>query len=120
MAARYLIDTSAVIKYLNGSFPQNGLEFLDQIVNQESLISFISEIELQVWNPTDPDDLEVYQEFVGSSFVFGIDAAIIIETIRIRKTYRVKLPDAIIAATAIIHELTLIADNDKDFNGCLR
>ena len=30
---------------------------------------------------------------------------------------RLKLPDAIIAATALIHQLTLISRNDSDFNG---
>ena len=29
MAERYLIDTSAVIKYLNGTFPPAGLLFID-------------------------------------------------------------------------------------------
>lgn len=47
--------------------------------------------------------------------MFGIDDAIIAEGIRIRKTVKIKLPDAIIAATAIINDLVLISDNDKDF-----
>lgn len=115
MAKRYLIDTSAVIKYLNASFPADGLEFMDTIVDQESNISFISEIELQVWLPENPDDIEVYRQFVANSTVYSIEKNIIAETIRIRKTSRVKLPDALIAATALIKGLTLISDNDKDF-----
>jgi len=115
MAARYLIDTSAVIKYLNATFSAEGLAFIDKVVDKESLISFISEVELQVWNPADPDELEIYEQFVASSFVFGISNEIIRETVRIRKQYHIKLPDAFIAATAIVHGLTLIADNDKDF-----
>ncbi len=39
----------------------------------------------------------------------------LIKTIRIRKSYQLKLPDALIAATVITHNMTLIADNDKDF-----
>lgn len=115
MAKRYLIDTSAVIKYLNASFPADGLEFMDTVVDQESNISFISEIELQVWLPENPDDIEVYRQFVANSTVYSIEKNIIAETIRIRKTSRVKLPDALIAATALIKGLTLISDNDKDF-----
>jgi len=115
MAERYLIDTSGVIKYLNETLPSSGLSFIDKIVDRECAISFIAEIELQVWNPPNVDDLKIYQSFVSNSTVVGIDAAIIQETITIRKAYRVKLPDAIIAATAIISQMTLIADNDKDF-----
>ncbi len=37
------------------------------------------------------------------------------QTIRLRKEYKIKLPDAIIAATAINHNLTLITRNEKDF-----
>ena len=115
MAERYLIDTSGVIKYLNESFPLAGLMFIDEIIDKESIISFIAEIELQVWNPQDPDDLKIYQSFVSQSTIIGIQDGMIQETIRIRKSYKLKLPDALIAATALINDLILIADNDKDF-----
>jgi predicted nucleic acid-binding protein len=115
MAKSYLIDTSAIIKYLNGSLPKAGLKFIDGIVDNDSSVSFISEIELQVWNPPNASDLGVYQLFVYQAEVIGIDDAIIAETIRIRKSHKLKLPDALIAATASVNRLTLIADNDKDF-----
>ncbi len=115
MAERYLIDTSAVIKYLNGTFSLKGLKYMDDIVDVESVISFISEIELQVWRPTNPDDIIVYQKFVSISTILGLQDGIIAETIRVRKTYNLKLPDALIAATCLVNNLTLIADNDKDF-----
>jgi tRNA(fMet)-specific endonuclease VapC len=116
MAERYLIDTSAIIKYLNATFSSDALRWIDEIIDQESLISFISEIELQVWNPPDPEDLKIYQQFVSSSYAFGIDDRIIAETIQIRKLYRIKLPDALIAATVLVYDLTLVADNNKDYN----
>jgi predicted nucleic acid-binding protein len=116
MAKTYLIDTSAVIKYLNESLPVNGLQFIDDIIDAESQLSFISEIELQVWNPPNEQDLEIYKLFVYQADIIGIDEGIIAEAIRIRKQHQLKLPDAIIAATAIIHNLILIGDNDKDFS----
>lgn len=115
MAERYLIDTCAVIKYLNSVFPPNGVTFLDAVVDNESMISFISEIELQVWNPADPADLDVFVNFVNDSDVIGIEPNIIAQTIDIRKNYKLKVPDAIIAATALINGFTLISDNDSDF-----
>lgn len=115
MAERYLIDTSAVIKYLNQTFPSPGLSFIDETVDAECIISFITEIELQAWNPINPEDLAVYQLFVANSAIIGINDEIIRETIRIRKSHKLKIPDAIIAATAIINNLILLADNNKDF-----
>ena len=115
MDQRYLIDTSAAIKYLCGTFTETGLVFLDGIVSNESIISFISEIELLAWNPPEESDLIVYQQFVQASRVLGIDTRVILKTIEIRKQFGLKLPDAVIASTALIHDLTLIADNDRDF-----
>lgn len=115
MAKGYLIDTSAVIKYLNGTFPDRGLKLLDKILDKESIISFITEIELQVWNPLNPLDIDIYLQFISGSIVLSIEESIIKETVHIRKNYKLKLPDALIAATAIVYKLTLVADNDKDF-----
>jgi predicted nucleic acid-binding protein len=115
MAERFLIDTSAVIKYLNETLPVDGLSFVDKVIDNESIISFVTEIELQVWDPPDLDSLNTYQIFVSNSTIIGISDSIIQETIRIRKSFKIKLPDALIAATAIINDLTLIADNDKDY-----
>ena len=115
MSKRYLIDTSAVIKYLNNTFSTEGLLIIDKIIDQECLLSFITEVELQSWNPTNNQDLSVYIDFVNQSTVYYVDNVIIKETIRIRKNYRIKIPDAFIAATALVNKLTLIADNDKYF-----
>ena len=115
MAAGFLIDTSAVIKYLNGTLTENGLSFMDKVVAEKRTISFISEIELQSWNPGHPDDLKIYQFFVANCTIIGITDDIIKGTIGIRKSYKLKLPDALIAATAMVNDMTLIADNDKDF-----
>jgi tRNA(fMet)-specific endonuclease VapC len=115
MAERFLIDTSAIIKYLNEILPVNGLSFMDKVVDIESVFSFITEIELQVWNPPNQDDLRIYQFFISNSTIIGINDDIIKDTIRIRKSFKLKLPDALIAATAITNDMILIADNDKDF-----
>ena len=115
MAKSYLIDTSAVIKYLNGSLSENNLDFIDRIIEEEVYLSFISEIELQVWNPPNEDDMIVYRDFVANSDILSINSNIISETIKIRKSHLLKLPDAVIAATAVTYNLILIADNDKDF-----
>jgi predicted nucleic acid-binding protein len=53
--------------------------------------------------------------FVDQAVIYNIDQSIIEETITIRVNKKVKLPDAIIAATAKIHNLTLITRNTSDF-----
>ena len=49
------------------------------------------------------------------AYVIGIDKHIIQICIDLRKKYKIKLPDAIIAATALAHNLILVTNNEKDF-----
>lgn len=115
MATGYLMDTSAVIKYFSYALTVETTNFIDNVIDEKCVISFITGIELQAWNPTEKDDLMIYEQFVNKATVIGITDQIIQKTIEIRRNNRLKIPDAIIAATAIANSLTLISDNDKDF-----
>lgn len=55
------------------------------------------------------------ENFVNDVNLLGLTDAIIERTIKICKTNKTKLPDAIIAATAIEYNLTLITRNFADF-----
>lgn len=110
-----MIDTSAVIKFLNETFPINALHFLDKILDEECMISFITQIELLAWNQSE-EEMKIVEAFIVSSEILWINQSIVDRTIEIRKKSKIKLPDALIAATAIEYGLTLLADNDKDFN----
>jgi len=45
-----------------------------------------------------------------------LEEPVILKTIEIRKAYKTKLPDAIVAATALVNEFTIITRNMKDFD----
>lgn len=115
MGERYLIDTCVVIKYLNNAFPEKALTFIDGLLDQESRVSFITKIELLAWKASKLKDMELIEEFLNGSKIHFVNDEVIGNTIRIRNETNVKLPDALIAATAISHGLTLLSDNDKDF-----
>ena len=113
-----ILDTSAIIKYLNNSFSTKGGDYIEFCLANGAQISFVTEIELQVWSPNSMlglIQLNKAIEFIKMVEIIGIDAKIVEKTIYIRKTYKLKLPDAIIAATALVYDYTLISDNDKDF-----
>jgi predicted nucleic acid-binding protein len=115
MGKRFLIDTNISIYFLDGNLTPSGIVFLQPLINQEINISVITKIELLGWNFPNSNKSEIHSEFVDQSNVFPLDDEIVEKTIEIRRTYKIKLPDAIIAATAIIFDLTLISRNDKDF-----
>ena len=79
-------------------------------------ISAITEIELLCWKTATDNDIIVLKNFIADSFVFELEQEIKEKTAELRKTYSIKLPDAIIAATALVNNLTLLSRNTKDFN----
>ena len=67
------------------------------------------------WKTATPDDLKVMQQFIHSTIVIELEKSIRWKAADLRKTYRIKLPDAIIAATALVYDLTLLGQNVPDF-----
>ncbi len=53
--------------------------------------------------------------FVESVTVLPLTDEIADKSIEVRKIKKMKLPDAIIAATAMVHDLVIISRNTKDF-----
>ena len=88
---------------------------MDSLVDDDSKVSFITKIELLVWNPPIPEDLRIREAFLEGSKIHYINDEIIKGAIRIRKTTNIKLPDAVIAATAIHKGYILLSTNDNDF-----
>lgn len=111
----YLLDTNFIINYFKGIFEGNARQFADAIINDTIYISVITRIELLGWKSIVAKDEKVIKEFISDSTVFSLEESIIERTISLRKTIRIKLPDAIIAATALEHNMHLITHNIKDF-----
>jgi len=112
MGQGYLADTNTLIDYLENKLPEHSIGFIDSIAIQ---LSVISRIEILAWQKASEEQLKILNNFIAASTVFNLNEGIIIKSIEIRKTYRLKLPDAIIAATAVANDLILLTRNTKDF-----
>lgn len=108
----YLIDTNSVIDYLDNKLPDNCNKLIDNIEIQTSVIV---RMELLLWHEATKQQTQILEEFIGNVIVFGLEENIILKAIDIRKNFRLKLPNAIIAATALIKQLSLITRNISDF-----
>lgn len=115
MGQKFLIDTCAIVKYLDNLLPPEAISFMDSLVDDDSKVSFVTQIELLVWNPPIPEDIRIREEFLEGSEIHYINDEIIKGAIQIRKTTNIKLPDAVIAATAIHKDYILLSTNDNDF-----
>ena len=112
---RYLIDSNAVIDYLNGRLPVSGMNFLNVVVDDLVMVSIITKIETLGFKTTPEDEL-LTNDFMDIALVIDLNDSIINQTIAIRKMHKIKTPDAIIAATALNLDLTLVSRNKSDFD----
>jgi predicted nucleic acid-binding protein len=117
MGLKYLWDTNIVIYYLQKQFPLPVEQFIDGVLNNfQPAISVITEIELMCWKMATENDIRLIEKFIANSVVYELNNDVKLKTIEFRKGSKVKLPDAIIAATAATKGLTLISRNSSDFN----
>ena len=111
---QYLIDSNAVIDYLSGKLPINGMDFMNGIIDEVPVLSVISKIEVLGFQTTLESE-QILKNFINDSLIIGLFEEIVENTIELRKKFRIKTPDAIIAATALHLDYTLITRNEKDF-----
>ncbi len=115
MGLKYLYDTNAVIDFIGGNLPNHAIIWTERMLFSHQIsISIINKIEILGFNAPESEEL-LLKEFINLSVVWSLADSIADKTIEIRKTRKIKLPDAVIAATAIVHNLTLISKNDSDF-----
>jgi predicted nucleic acid-binding protein len=111
---QYLIDTNAVIDYLGEKLPASGMVFMNGVIDDVPLVSVVTKIEVLGFNaPT--EHYQLLKDFMNDATLFGLTDEIIDASIEVRKNHKTKLPDAIIAATALVKGLTIISRNTKDF-----
>jgi len=116
MGISYLWDTNIAIYYLQQQFSPSVEKFIDELLSKATpTISVISEIELLCWKTAKESDLNVLHNFIRDTFVVELEQPVKEKTVEIRKLYKIKLPDAIIAATALVYNFTLISRNVNDF-----
>jgi len=116
MEMNYLWDTNTAFYFLQDQFPKHAAEYIDRIlIDEQPAISVISEMELLCWDSADVNDWKILNGFIRNAVIIDLEQDVKHMAISIRRVYKTKLPDAIIAATAIAHNTTLISHNRTDF-----
>jgi len=106
MGLNYLCDTNTIIYFLQRQFSEAAELYIDELFKREQpVMSTITEIELLSWKSVSETDDEIIKKFIGDSKVIELEPAIKTKASEIRKKTGIKLPDAIIAATALVYIL---------------
>ena len=111
---QYLMDNNVISNYFMESFPQKTMSFISNVIDKTPNISVITEIEALSWIAPDKVYETIIKEFVNDANILPLTKKVVAECVQIRRNRKIKTPDAIIAATAIVYDLTLIT-NDNDF-----
>jgi tRNA(fMet)-specific endonuclease VapC len=113
-----LIDSSIIIDYLRQKDKSETLLALLLKTGYQSSISIVTVVESyagkSVWESSQIK--AVIDELLAGMEIFGLDIALAQQSGQIRAKYNLSTMDAIIAATAIEHNLPLATLNTKDFD----
>jgi predicted nucleic acid-binding protein len=109
----YLLDTNVIIDYLDNKLSFEANLLIDDIRIPQ--ISIATRIELSILPNADERQIEIMQEYLSYCKVFELTEDVVLKIIEIRKKYKIKDFDSIIAATALVYKLILIT-SDKDFS----
>jgi predicted nucleic acid-binding protein len=106
---RAAFDTNILVDYLNGvGAARTEFDRFD-----ERLISIVTWMEVMVG--VSDDEEPAVATFLRGFQVVPLDTDIAREAVRLRRAHRVRLPDAIIWATARTRQALLVTRNTKDF-----
>lgn len=94
MPVDYLFDTNILIYLLNKRLAEG-------LPSGRYGYSVITEIELLSFPALTTKDIEIISRYLSNITLINLTPAIKQKTISLRRTYRIKLPDAIIVASAI-------------------
>ena len=109
---KYLFDTNTLINFLQGNAK------LKEYSHVQASISIITFIEFLSFPKITSEDKILFKELIRTLQIVDLkhdDVSLIEKIIEIRSNAKIKLPDAIIAASAISIGAVLVT-NDKDFS----
>ncbi|MBD2136091.1 type II toxin-antitoxin system VapC family toxin [Anabaena sp. FACHB-1237] len=110
-----IFDTNIFIYYLADDTVVDSW-FTEEFVNvHEIILSPIIRIELLSFAGLSQEEEECIEDLLSQFTVVPLSQEIEDKTIQLKRNYKIKLPDAIIAATAINQNAILVTRNISDF-----
>lgn len=112
----YTVDTNVIIYYLQNDGV--AVSFFERAAEQRVplYVAGISETELLGYPPLTESDIRAIENTLALCFIVHTNARITRLAATLRRMYRLKTVDALIAATALFTSSVLITRNVKDFS----
>ena len=111
-----VFDSSVLILFLNDALPAETVELFQASLHiGKAVISSIVRAEVLAWSGHSATSLEAAIALLDICQLIPVTLAVADESARIRRETGLKLPDALIAATALLQSAPLVSANGKDF-----
>ncbi len=111
----FLIDTNAVIDFPAGRLPESSMKFIERLTETKAVLSVITKIELLVFFNLGNEDEAVINAYISGVVIIGVPELVVSQTFLLKRRYKIKLPDAVIAATARCYNLKRVTQSTSDF-----
>ncbi len=106
-----LLDSNIIIY---AAQPEN--EFLREFIAENSpFVSALSRLEVLGYHQINDEDKTYFEEFFNASQILPVSQAVIEQGVTLKQIKKMSLGDAIIAATGLVYDLTVVTRNIDDF-----
>ncbi|MEK7560473.1 MAG: type II toxin-antitoxin system VapC family toxin [Patescibacteria group bacterium] len=111
----YTVDTNILIYHANGD--KKVVDFLTAQFAREAplFLPAVVLVEFFSFPALTPEAERVFKSLLNYFVIVSLDYSTTLEAATVRKTYRLKLGDSIIAACALMKKIPLITRNVRDF-----
>jgi toxin FitB len=106
-----LIDSNIIIYSSKPEYP-NIRQF---IADHASAVSAISYVEVLGYHKLGEQERLLLEAFFATAPLIALSRAVLDQAVRLRQMRKMTLGDALVASTALIHNLTLVTRNTTDF-----
>jgi predicted nucleic acid-binding protein len=112
----FTLDTNCLIYYFKGE--EKVIDLIQNLILERAplFISIITKVEVLAYPEITPKEEKTFLEMMKSMILIEFDDKLTNLVVNIRRKHKIKLPDAIIAATSLYTNSTLITRNIKDFS----